>query len=207
MVKTEMSPQWLERLNQATEYRELNVVFSDIAANARSSTPNDVELAKCIDLAIGRIQQESLRDEQQLKTAETEYQAFKEQNSGLLGWLRRHLPFTEARRREKRHNQAVADQRAEILADQFIISRAQMIKEHLLPPDSRRLGQRANQWQQWLDECTSPSRMQDLASLVHQLGDELGQSYAFINELDANLVHSLRQVSPTSRTDAEKIPI
>ena len=70
-----MEPEWLKQLDQATEYRQLHVVFSEISANARGAS-NDPELAGCIDQAIGRIQQESLRDEDDLRRAEQDYQAY-----------------------------------------------------------------------------------------------------------------------------------
>lgn len=168
------------------EYRELHFVFSEIAADARV-TSNDSELTKCIDEAIRRIQRESLRDEDDLQTVEQAYQAFKQEQRGFFGWLRRHLPFTKTRRKEKQHAQVVADRRAEMLADQLIIARAQMIKEQLLPPETRRLGRSANEWQRRLTECDSLARLRDYATLVRELRDELLQSHAFIEKLDADL--------------------
>ncbi len=118
-----MSPQWLERLNQATEYRDLQSVFAEIAADARSVT-DSAQLAASIDEAIYRIQRESLRDEQELAALRGEYETFKQQHKGVIGWLKRHIPFTETRRREKHHTQTVSVQEAEVLADNLIIALA-----------------------------------------------------------------------------------
>ena len=181
-----MSPHWLERLNEATEYRELQAVFSEMAAAARSAEQG-AEAAASIDEAIYRIQQESLQDEKQLDEAREDYQSFKKQQRGFVGWLKRHLPFTETRRREKRHTQAVSDQEAEVLADNLIIARAQMIKEQLLPPDSRRLGREPADWQRQLTGNTASSSIAEYAAIVRELDEELQQSRAFIDDIESDI--------------------
>jgi hypothetical protein len=180
------STNWLERLNSATEYRDLQLVFSELAAEARR-TSDGSGLARCIDEAIHRIERERLRDEDELRAFEQEYTAFKEQQSGVVGWFKRHLPFTETRRLEKQHQHTVADRRAEVLADNLIIARAQMVKEQLLSPDRRRMGHEPAAWRQRLADSDSLGRLQDYAAAVVELGDELSQSRAFVREVDADI--------------------
>jgi len=177
---------WLERLNRATEYRELQVVFSEMAAAARS-TSDGPRLATSIDEAIRRIEQERLRDEEELRAFEQEYESFKQQQAGVVGWLKRHLPFTETRRIERQHIDTVADHRAEVLADNLVIARAQMVKEQILPPELRRLGYEASVWRQRLGESDSVSRLRDHAVAVRELGAELLRSRAFLKEVEADI--------------------
>ena len=127
---------WLERLTRATDYRELQLVFTEIAAEAGRTT-DPVGLARQIDEAILRIERERLHDEDELRSFEREYESFKESKSGVVGWLKRHVPFTETRRQDQEHQQAVEDQQAELLADNLVIARAQMLKESLLASDVR----------------------------------------------------------------------
>ncbi|HIK92962.1 MAG TPA: hypothetical protein EYG03_13425 [Planctomycetes bacterium] len=181
-----MSLQWLERLNQATEYRDLQSVFSDIAADARSVSQSE-QLAASIDEAIYRIQRESLRDEQELDALRGEYETFKRQHKAVIGWLKRHIPFTETRRREKHHTQTVSDQEAEVLADNLIIARAQMIKEQVLPPDSRRLGQDPAEWQRRLSARDDLASLSDYADVVREMDQELQNSRTFVAELDGDI--------------------
>ena len=95
---------WLERLNGATEYRDLQVAFSDLSAQARVATDGE-QLASSIDEAIRRIELERLRDEDELQEFEQEYEQFRNQQSGVVGWFKRHIPFTETRRQEKQHKE------------------------------------------------------------------------------------------------------
>ncbi len=113
---------WLERLNRATEYRELEVVFSEISAAARTTTQGE-QLAETIDEAIRRLEQERLRDEEELRAFEQDYAVFKQQQQGVVGWFKRHMPLTGTRRKELEHRGSIADQKAEILADNLIIAR------------------------------------------------------------------------------------
>ena len=71
-----MSPVWVERLNRATEYRELQQVFAETLADARSVC-NSEQVAASIDEAIYRIQKESLRDEQELDLLRADSEASK----------------------------------------------------------------------------------------------------------------------------------
>ena len=122
------NPLWLERLNRATNYGELQEIFADILADAQS-TGDHVELAQSIDEAIRRLEVERARDEIGLQEVQSQYDAFRASNKGMVGWLKRHLPFTETRRKEHEHRGNVAEQTAEILGDNLVIARAQMVKE------------------------------------------------------------------------------
>lgn len=177
---------WLKRLESATEYRELQVVFTSLAAEARMAD-DGLQLASSIDVAIRRIEHERLRDEDELHAFEEQYEEFRKQQSGVVGWFKRHIPFTETRRQQKQHNDTLADQRAEILADNLIITRAQMVKEQLLPPDLRKMGFEPAAWRERLNRDDSVSGIQDFAGTVHELGSELRQSGAFVRELDVDI--------------------
>ena len=181
-----MAPQWLERLGRATEYRELHDLFAEIAADARTAQ-NQLEFANYIDEAIGRLLKETRYDKEDLQKVAVAYDSFKEQHSGCIGWLLRHLPFTAPRRQEKLYNRNLADRQAEMLANRMIIARAEIIKEQLLPPDTRQLGHSFNQWQQRLTECNSLARIHELAARVRDLRLEIEQSQAFVKRLDSDL--------------------
>ena len=108
---------------------------------------NSEQLATSIDEAIYRIQKESLCDEEELSLLRAEYEAFKLQQKEIVGWLKGHIPFTETRRQKKRHTGTVSHREAEMLADNLIIARAQMIEVRLFPPDSRRREHCPAAWQ------------------------------------------------------------
>ncbi|MEZ6099873.1 MAG: hypothetical protein R3E01_12975 [Pirellulaceae bacterium] len=173
---------WLERLQEATEYRELQAIFSEIAAVARRAG-RDPQLAASIDEAIRRIEQERLRDETSLQDAQQQHNEFKQQQSGVVGWFKRHLPFTEARKQDKAHQQEINEQRAEVLADNLIIARAQMLKEQLLEPDQRRCGHDAGSWQQQLGSHDSPRLIAEYATQARRLEQENIVHKAFVDAL------------------------
>ncbi len=180
------SADWLERLSRATEYRELEAIFSEIAASARVATDGE-QLAASIDEAIRRLEQERLRDEKELEAFETQYASFKEQQKGVVGWFKRHLPLTETRRQEVEHRDTIADQRAEILADNLIIARAQMVKERILPPESRRLGHQPHHWGERLRSNHTVAQLAQYATVVQALTNELARSGAFVEQLSADI--------------------
>lgn len=169
---------WLEILQNTTTYRELQSVFSLMLmeANANADTP---ALAASIDEAIQRIEQERTRDSAELENATAQYDAFKQERSGVLGWFKRTLPFTETRKQELGHRGVVADQKAEILADNFVIARAQMLKERILPASSRRFGFRPNDWRDKLQPLESISKIRDFGSAVMDLENELDRCKSF----------------------------
>lgn len=175
----------LDRLNQATSYAQLQEVFSELAAQAQSSP--DTELAHRIDEVVRRLQQERARDEQELREIQSRYESFQQQHQGVVGWFKRHIPFTETRRQEVEHRSEVADQQAEILADNLVIARAQMIKERLLPPADRKLGQRPEQWRPLIEAPQAGTDLMPLGTLLKDLASELERSGHFIRELKQDI--------------------
>lgn len=175
----------LDRLNQATSYAELQAAFSELAAQAQS-TPNE-GLARQIDDVVRRLEQERARDEHELREIQSRYDSFQQQHQGVVGWFKRHIPFTETRRQEVEHRSEVADQQAEILADNLVIARAQMIKERLLPPKERQLGQRPEQWRPLLDAPSPGSDLAALGTTLKDLASELERSGHFIRELKEDI--------------------
>ena len=135
------APDWLDRLSGATDYRQLQTVFSEIVSVARGAGEQP-ELAHSIDEAIRRLEEERARAEVELRDVQTQYESFKQQQSGVIGWFKRHIPFTATRRKELGHRDVVSEQQAEILADNLVIARAQMLKEQFLTAEHRQLGRR-----------------------------------------------------------------
>ena len=177
---------WLERLGRATDYGQLQSLFSELLADANLSARGG-EMAESIDEAIRRLEQERSRDEDELKEFQQRYESFKQQQSGVVGWFKRHIPFTETRRTELGHRDTVADQQAEVLADNLIIARAQMVKERLLDSSLRRLGNTYRQWQDRIDRHESVSQLGKYAADVRELTDELLTSRTFVTRLDEDI--------------------
>lgn len=176
------TPDWLERLERATDYRELQEVFGEIVQQARSTQDNRW-MADRIDEAIRRLTQERARDETELLAHQEQYEAFKAGKSGVVGWFKRHVPFTATRREELEHRDAVSDQQAEILADNFVIARAQMVKEQVLTADGRKLGARVADWRQQLATMNSPAAVQACGVALQQLAVEFRQADEFLSQL------------------------
>jgi chromosome segregation ATPase len=194
----------LSRLRDATSYAELQEVFVQLAARAESES-FDPQFADVMDEAIQRLNLERTRDEQELKELQAQYESFRDRHRGFVGWIKRHAPFTETRRKEREHQGELADQAAEILADNLVIARAQMIKERLLPPERRRLGQRVAEWQARWDNCGA--RPQGAAECLRGLHAELVQSRAFVAELkqdiEAFAEARFRESADRQRRDAD----
>ena len=173
---------WLEALQRATNYRELQSVFSQMAAYASASN-NASDLAASLDEAIRRIEQERSRDSLELEKFASEYDSFKQEQSGVIGWFKRKLPFTETRKQELQHRGAVSQQKAEILADNFVIARAQMLKERILPSRVRRMGNRPNDWREKLMQHESIQEIRPYSMVTMDLGNELIQSKGFVEKV------------------------
>lgn len=173
---------WLHLLNDALDYKALQEAFSEIAARAQAAG-DDPDLAKAIDDAVRRIEEERASDERELAEIKQRYATFQQENRGLTGWFKRHLPFTETRRQDVRHRTEVADQQAEILADNLVIARAQMLKERFLKPASRKLGRRPAEWQGEIAGLQSVARLTELAAAARSLAAEIQQSRAFVKLL------------------------
>jgi hypothetical protein len=170
--------QWLERLNTSTNYRDLQAVFSQMAAAAHHSS-NAMELAGSIDEAIRRIEQERIRDHSGLDESTNEYEAFKKEQSGVVGWFKRKMPFTATRKQELSHREAVNEQEAEILADNFVIARAQILKENILPSSGRRMGGRIGEWRQKLQQHESTLGIREYGNALSGLGADISQGQTF----------------------------
>ena len=193
---------WLERLTSATEYRELQAIFAEILADSRS-TVDGVLLAEKVDQAILRLEQERSRDEAELQAIQQEYDAFKQQRQGVVGWFKRHMPFTETRRQELEHRTTMADQQAEILADNLVIARAQMLKQRLLPSDQREFGLDVWQWRNRLQQHDSVVHLPSLADDVRELADELTRSESFLQAVMAD-VQAFADAEFSSRDDQQR---
>lgn len=177
---------WLGRLSAATDYRQLQAVFSEIVQFARQEG-DAAELARAIDEAIHRLVEERVRDEDELKDVQARYDEFRHEQRGVVGWFKRHLPFTETRRAELGHRDAISEQQAEILADNLVIARAQMVKEEFLTPEHRRLGYRLAEWQQRFEDCDSQAQMRECVAALRELTTEVIESQAFLSELDRDI--------------------
>ncbi|HJT33964.1 MAG TPA: hypothetical protein VJ783_18100, partial [Pirellulales bacterium] len=173
---------WLHLVNDALDYQALQQAFSEIAARAQTDG-DDPQLAQAIDEAVRRIEQERASDERELSEIQERYASFQQENRGLTGWFKRHMPFTETRRQDRQHRTEVADQEAEILADNLVIARAQMLKERFLKPADRKLGRRPPQWQAELAMLQAVAQLPDLANAIRGLAAETAQSRDFLKQL------------------------
>lgn len=177
-VKIMTDKSWLAILDQATSYRELQQVFSQMATEA-STNSEPLALAASIDEAIRRIEQERARDSSELDAFAAEYDAFKSQQSGIIGWFKRKLPFTETRKQELKHRGSVDEQKAEVLADNFVIARAQMLKERIVPSSSRRTGLKPHEWRDNLHRHESIEDIRVYGNLINSLGQEISSARLF----------------------------
>jgi len=174
--------EWLERLKQATDYGQLREAFAAMSSAARTTTQPET-LVAAIDEAIERIRQERTRDEAQLKASQGEYESFRGKQVGVVGWLKRHTPFTETRKQDKDHRAGVAEQEAQILADDLTIARAEMLKESLLPAEARRVGADRGDWQRRLAAAEAPARVRSFAEALAALQRELKTATGFLDEI------------------------
>ncbi len=202
------SAQWLERLSRATDYADLQAMFQELLADLHDGEDNGA-LAQAIDDAIRRMHIERARDAHELESFEQEFATFREQQQGVVGWFRRHLPFSHTRRQERGHRESIADQQAEILADNLIIARAQMVKEQLLPPEQRKMGRTVDQWRARLGELRADASLQPFAIEMQGLIDEIQRSQEFLGLLEqdvqafANADFTAAEDERRQRTDLE----
>ncbi len=177
---------WLAMLGQATTYRELQAAVSQLFADA-ASTNDPTALGEAIDEAIRRIEQERVRDQAELESDSAEYDAFKQQQAGVFGWLKRKMPFTETRRQDVQHREAVNEQKAEVLADNFVIARAQMLKERLLPASGRRMGPKLDEWQKRLLIHESIDGIREYGGVVLGLAQAVTTASAFVKNIEIDI--------------------
>lgn len=176
------TPIWLDRLDRATNYRELQEIFSEIAATAQSGGEH-ADLARTIDEAVRRLEAERTSDERDLQEIQSRYDSFRQENKGVVGWFKRHIPFTTTRREEGEFKGDLAQQAAEILADNLVIARAQMLKERFFSPDNRKLGQRPPDWRIRMEAAAADRELAPLGQALKDLDGELERSRAFLSAL------------------------
>ena len=181
-----VDPVWLQRLQQATTYRELQAAF-DQMWNEASSANVDPGMVDQIDEAIRRIEQERIRDEAELAEFNGQYASFKDQNAGVVGWFKRKMPFTATRKQDVELRDTMRDQEAEILADNFVIALAQMLKESLLPPTTARCGNSCNVYREQMSALDCVARVREFGNIVLQMSREIPQAEQFIAELRADI--------------------
>ena len=177
---------WLDRLAEATDYRQLQDLFASMAADARTSDAPH-RIVSSIDEAIERLRRERARDEDELRAMEVEYEDFKKKQGGVFGWVKRHTPFTETRRRDKEHQAEVETQEAEILADNLVIARAQLLKETVLPAAERRIGADREDWRRRLASSDDIARVRPYAEAVVALRNEIRGARAVLAEIEADI--------------------
>ena len=169
----------LDRLDNVLDYKALQNLFSEIAAQAQAAR-EDAGLARKIDDCIRRIEEERASDQRELEEIKGRYETFQEENRGVVGWFKRHMPLTEARRQDVHHRSELADQQAEVLADNLVIARAQMLKERFLAPAERRLGRRPVEWQSEVEVAHSVGQLSALAAALASMVPEIDRSHGFI---------------------------
>jgi len=173
---------WLTMLAQASNYADLQVAFDRMSVESETAVDGDAMVAS-IDEAIRRIERERASDQAELEGFSSEYEAFKKEQSGVIGWFKRKLPFTETRKQELGHRDALSDQAAEILADNFIIARAQMLRERVASPKLRRMGQQASYWRSRLLQNDSVASIREYGSVVYELGKEISVAKLFVDAI------------------------
>ncbi len=112
---------WLERLSRASNYRDLQEVFDSMMADATSQT-DPIEFSRQIDEAISRLERERTFDQEELTATQSDYAEFRKDKSGFVGWLKRKMPFSETRKQEKQHLEAIEEQQIEVTVDNFVIA-------------------------------------------------------------------------------------
>jgi ABC-type transporter Mla subunit MlaD len=177
---------WLAILEKSSSYADLATAFSAMSAAVHASVNSDA-LVDSIDEAIRRIEQERMRDQSELAEVSASYDTFKQEQSGVIGWFKRKLPFTETRKQELEHRHNVSDQMAEILADNFVIARAQMLKERIATPSRRRMGQQIEVWRQQLLQNESTESIREYGRIVYGMGQELSSSKSFLDTISSDI--------------------
>lgn len=172
----------LERLASVTDYGQLRDAFESMKREAQHAG-NAVEVAAAIDEAIRRVEEERIRDEDELEDFRSQFDSFKEQHAGVVGWFKRKIPFSQTRRLDSEHAHRISDQESEILADNLVIARAQLLKERLLSEEQRFTGHTDASWQDRIAKAESPYDLQPLADVASHLNQKLGQSQQFLDEI------------------------
>jgi len=187
---------WLAMLEKATNYGDLQSVFARMSDASQSTDDSDAMVAS-IEEAIRRIELERARDQAELDEFSAGYEAFKQSQAGMIGWFKRKLPFTETRKQELSHRDSINDQAAEILADNFVIARAQMLKERIASPKLRRMGYEPGYWRNQFLSNEAVNSIGEYGTVVSDLGKELSTAKLFIEaiKLDIDAFSSAKFVS------------
>jgi hypothetical protein len=197
---------WLDRLDNVFDYQALARLFSDLAERAEAER-EDPDLAAKIDDCIRRIEEERASDQRELEEIKQRYETFRQENRGFVGWVKRHVPFSETRRQDVEHRSELADHQAEVLADNLVIARAQMLKERFLTAADRKLGKRTAEWQQELQPFEAVPHLPNLASSLQSLAHEAERSRGFLDlvrrEIEAFAGATFAAKEDRARRDAD----
>ena len=85
------------------------------------------------------------------------------------------------------HRGAVDDQQAEILADNFVIARAQLLKERILPGDRRLMGHRLDELQRSILQNDSIQGIREYGNVTNQLGVAIHNALAFVQSVEVEI--------------------
>lgn len=203
-----MSVEWVERLATAVDFRQLREVYDQMAATVQTGGDSQAIVA-AIDDAIRRLVQEKARDKAELEEVRTAYDGFKAEQAGFFGWIKRHVPFGATRSKELAHRSTIFDQEAEILADNFVIARAQMLRERLLPENARHSGRPVDFWQARLaaSESADAAALRTYGQTLTEIGRELAPLKAFVKDVTAEIAAfaaaTFSQTEDQRRKDAD----
>ena len=179
-------PTWLEALQHATTYRQLQAAFDQMSLDLGSQNA-DPSLSASIDEAIRRIEQERARDQTELAEFNKEYDEFKEQNAGVVGWFKRKMPFTATRKQDVELRDTMRDQEAEVLADNFVIARAQMLKESVLPMELLRTGKPCSHYREQLAVNDSVALLREFGKFLAQASRDVPAAEQFLAQLRTDI--------------------
>lgn len=202
-------PAWLKRLEDSTSYQQLHDVFIQIVKHAQENLFSS-ELGEHLDAALSKISAELNRDIEKRKQTEGELTSTKAANKGVVGWLKRTMPFSDARKQIDAQQQSIEIQAREIWADKLLILRLQLLKELSLPSDTRSLGRRPQDWQKVLSPLTEFSHLAQLAELAQGLRADVAAAQPLLAryqkamaESDAELAVLEPTPGPTDKTLAQ----
>ena len=177
-----MMKSWLRRLERRTEYSELREIHDQIAEDARA--PDDpAALVVGIEEAIRLIGRESVRDRGDLASFEEAYGEFREKERGVVGWLRRHVPFSETRRKEKERRGEVEDQQAELRANLLVVARLRLLKDGLQSESTRLLGAPTKVWEERIEKHRMRGALRDVARVAMDLNAATRAGEDFLSDV------------------------
>ena len=181
-----MEPSWLARLERPTTYTELHGLYKEMA-DAVGVASGDAALEAQLAEAIRRIGRESVHDQKIHDDYEQAYVDFKEKESGVVGWLRRHLPFTETRRKDKEHRADIEDKHAELLGNLQVVARIRLLRASLLSEAERPIGAPAGVWESRLQEAIEGREVRTLAEGLHKLHAHLDAARIWLEDIRTDI--------------------